>query len=88
MAANGDTEALNILGLCYEDGCNVERDKQRAYQYYRMSAERGDSHGMFKTARIMGEIEIPGIRRPNARVRRRSGPKKPRKMDIIGPSSI
>lgn len=61
MAANGDTEALNILRLCYEDGCNVERDKQRAYQYYRMSAERGDSHGMFKTARIMGEIEIPGM---------------------------
>ncbi len=40
-AEQGDAEAQNLLGVCYENGQGVEQDYEEAARWYRKSAEQG-----------------------------------------------
>ena len=42
-ADQGYPPALCSLGLCYERGDGVEKDKAKAAEWYRRAAERGDA---------------------------------------------
>lgn len=42
MAADYDDEqAQNLLGLCYEEGLGVQKDFQKAYQYFSLAVNNG-----------------------------------------------
>ena len=47
-AAHGLTSALYNLGLCYEKGNGVTRDKAKAAEFYAKAADQGDEDAMFK----------------------------------------
>lgn len=44
--AQGDAEASNYLGWCYETGLGVDADPEKAFNNYRISSERGSLYGM------------------------------------------
>ena len=47
----GDSSACWALGRFYETGTAVERDPERAFEYYRKGAEREDLNSMCRLAR-------------------------------------
>jgi TPR repeat protein len=47
-SAKGSAEAAAYCGyICHYGGYGVEKDKQKALSYYKMSAEKGDQRGQF-----------------------------------------
>lgn len=48
MADAASTESLITIGDNYRDGKGVASDPQKALEYYRLAAERGDATGFFK----------------------------------------
>lgn len=49
-ADRGLTRALNNLGMCYEFGHGVDRDRDAAFQLYREGAEKGSVEAMLNLA--------------------------------------
>ena len=45
----GNAEALYSLGVCYEHGYGVNKDKFLSKQYYERSAEKGNEEAKKKT---------------------------------------
>jgi len=45
-AGQGDVKAALSLGMRYRDGRGVERDYEKALQWYRKSADQGDAQGL------------------------------------------
>ena len=43
----GDSDAMWMLGVCYEYGRGIEQDIERAEKLYKESRERGNEIGMF-----------------------------------------
>ena len=41
----GDFKAARYMGLSYQDGVGVEKDEAKAYEYFSLAAQRGDSTG-------------------------------------------
>lgn len=41
----GNTEAMNYLSVCYEEGDNVDKDDEKSFDYARMSFEKGNAEG-------------------------------------------
>lgn len=52
-AALGHAKSLNIIGGFYEDGWVVEKDLDRARDYYRRASESGDFRGHFNLGRCL-----------------------------------
>ena len=44
-AEQGDADAQNKLGNCYENGEGVEKDQAQAVYWFRKAAERGGGRG-------------------------------------------
>ena len=42
LAENGDVESQNYLGIHYSLGLSVERDNEKAYEWYKKAARAGD----------------------------------------------
>ena len=42
-AEQGDADAQQNMGVCYELGIGVKKDKQEAVKWYRKAAEQGNS---------------------------------------------
>ena len=49
-AAQGDTFALNTLGTLYELGLAVDKDHNKAMDYFRLAAEAGDREAQYNLA--------------------------------------
>jgi TPR repeat protein len=49
-ADRGFTRALNNLGICYEFGHGVDRDRDTAFKLFKESAEKGYTEGMLNLA--------------------------------------
>ena len=43
-------KAIDRLGVCYETGRGVERDREQAYELYRMAANEKDEGGLYHLA--------------------------------------
>lgn len=52
-AALGHAKSLNMIGSFYEDGWVVDRNLEKATDFYRHAAEGGDFRGMFNYARML-----------------------------------
>ena len=48
----GSTEAINMLGVCYENGYGVPVMRDLAIKYYTLSAEAGDPDAQFNLGRL------------------------------------
>ncbi len=48
-------QAFRMLGSCYEYGHGVEKNPQKAFEYYKLSAGRNDVGGRLKVASCYGE---------------------------------
>ena len=46
-AENGDVEAQSYLGLCYLEGLGLEKDEDRAVEYFRKAGEQGSGEAQF-----------------------------------------
>ena len=46
-AYEGDTKAMNNLGVCYERGTGVKVNLEMAFEWYMKAAELGDVYGSF-----------------------------------------
>ena len=46
-AYEGDTKAMNNLGVCYERGTGVRVNLEMAFEWYMKAAELGDVYGCF-----------------------------------------
>ena len=46
-AYEGDTKAMNNLGVCYERGTGVKVNLELAFEWYLKAAELGDVYGCF-----------------------------------------
>eukprot|EP00761_Pharyngomonas_kirbyi_P014899 gb/GECH01014930.1/.p1 GENE.gb/GECH01014930.1/~~gb/GECH01014930.1/.p1 ORF type:complete len:749 (+),score=195.82 gb/GECH01014930.1/:1-2247(+) len=46
-ASQGDAEAQNSLGICYEEGIYVEKDLTKAAELFRASSSQGNGNGAF-----------------------------------------
>ena len=46
-AYEGDTRAMNNLGVCYERGTGVKVNLEMAFEWYMKAAEQGDVYGCF-----------------------------------------
>ena len=46
-AYEGDTRAMNNLGVCYERGVGVKVNLQQAFEWYMKAAVLGDVYGCF-----------------------------------------
>ena len=46
-AYEGDTKAMNNLGVCYERGTGVKVNLEMAFEWYMKAAELGDVYGCF-----------------------------------------
>lgn len=44
---DGDTRSMNMLGDTYLNGWNRVADKDKAFHWFKKSAEAGDSHGLY-----------------------------------------
>lgn len=51
-AAQGDIEAANMLGRCFENGWGVGVDFSRAAGWFRVAAERGDSWAQYNLGHL------------------------------------
>ena len=49
-AEQGDVDAQYNLAVCYENGTGVERDEQKAVEWYKKAAEQGDARAQFNLA--------------------------------------
>ena len=49
-AKKGDTDAMWMLGVCYEYGIEIEQDIKRAEDLYKQSSDRGNEIGWFFAA--------------------------------------
>lgn len=49
-----DSEAQCALGFCYENGYEVEEDKEEAFRLYKMSAEQGEANGIYNVGVCLG----------------------------------
>ncbi len=45
-AEAGNSDAMNHLGACYENGIGVKKDEKEAVKWYRKGAEAGNSNAM------------------------------------------
>ena len=57
---SGDAEALGKLAFCYEYGRAVPVDLPRAFNLYRLSAERGNAMAQFKYAEFLANGTVSG----------------------------
>ena len=48
-AYEGDTKAMNNLGVCYERGHGVKVSLELAFEWYMKAAELGDAQAQFAT---------------------------------------
>lgn len=46
-AERGSVEALNRLGVCYQDGVGTEKDMDKAMQCYEAAVEKGDPYALY-----------------------------------------
>ena len=53
LAASGDAQAMNNLGVLYDLGQGVEQDMGRALNYFAQSAKAGHASGMSNYARML-----------------------------------
>ena len=44
---DGDTDAMWMLGICYEFGIGIEQDIEQAEKLYQQSSDRGNEIGEF-----------------------------------------
>lgn len=54
-AEMGHVKSMNLLGGFYEDGWEVAQDREKAREFYQMSARGGDFRGKFNYARMLLE---------------------------------
>ena len=54
-AQNGEAAAQTLVGLLFEQGLGVKRDRKQAAFWYKQAAEGGDPAGMFKYALLLME---------------------------------
>ena len=47
MAANGHSTSQYYLGRCYFNGLGVQKDRDKAYEYYAMAAEKDQSMALY-----------------------------------------
>lgn len=47
-AEKEDTEAMRKIAICYDDGYGVEKDDQKALEWYRKAAELGDAEAIYR----------------------------------------
>jgi len=43
----GDAEALRLMGVFYEEGIGVEKSVQKAIDFYKKAAQKGDLEAIF-----------------------------------------
>ena len=55
-AYEGDTKAMNNLGVCYERGTGVKVCLELAFEWYMKAAELGDVYGCFCSRRLMSPM--------------------------------
>ena len=58
-AEQGDVRAQSILGLMYEKGSLVEKDRNLAVKWYRKAAEQGDASAQNSLGRMYDKSEFP-----------------------------
>ena len=49
-AYEGDTKAMNNLGVCYERGTGVKVSLELAFEWYMKAAEQDDVYGFYVSA--------------------------------------
>lgn len=49
----GCADAINLVGLCYERGCGVEKDKKKAYEHFCLAIEEGSAQALCNKARFL-----------------------------------
>ena len=47
LAEQGDARAQYMLGICYENGIGVAKDKTKAVRWYRKAAEQGNAEAQY-----------------------------------------
>lgn len=52
LAEDGNAEAQNALGVLYEAGLGVERNRQKAAVWYKKAATQGDVHAQYNLGRL------------------------------------
>ena len=55
-AYEGDTKAMNDLGVCYERGTGVKVSLELAYEWYMKAAELGDVYGCFNVGGVEKDL--------------------------------
>lgn len=65
-AAQGDAEAMNMVGRCHENGWGVPVDLERAAASYRASAEGGDDWGQYNFGNLLFDGRGIAADRPQA----------------------
>ena len=51
---NNDAESQCALGYCFENGINVEMNKEKAYELYCMAASQGERNGIYNVGVCLG----------------------------------
>ncbi|MBQ0050701.1 MAG: sel1 repeat family protein [Treponema sp.] len=49
-----DAEAQCALGYCYENGIEVDQDKEKAFHLYEMAAQQGEANGIYNMGVCLG----------------------------------
>ena len=57
-AYEGDTKAMNNLGVCYERGTGVKVSLELAFEWYMKAADLGDVYGCFNVGELSNKITI------------------------------
>lgn len=54
-AQQGDADAENSVGICFEQGLGVEPSFQQARHYFKYSADQGNQYGIQNYKRITNQ---------------------------------
>lgn len=49
----GSADAINLVGICYEHGHGVEKDRKKAYEHYCLAIEEGSAQALCNKARFL-----------------------------------
>ena len=58
LVAEGDSEAMRKLGICFELGFNVPKSRQEALRYYTLSSEAGNMSARYQLANMLVLDEV------------------------------
>src|SRR5436190_15223147 len=65
-AKNGDSNAINSLAKCYENGEGIEKNLEKAFHWFQKAAENGNEKAQYNFARLYynGEGTEKNLERP------------------------